>query len=188
MKVLFFLCKKLVSFAILFVKGGVRSARYIGVTVGENCRIYTTHFGTEPFLITIGNDVTVTSNVSFITHDGSTWLMRDEKGRRYKYAPISIGNNVFVGTGSIIMPGVKIEDNVIIAAGSIVTKSIPCGVVVAGVPAKIINSYDDIKRRMLNENFSDEDLDKTLNYKERVFGLLTKEYKPYLKYDDKNQK
>ncbi|MBC7915785.1 MAG: acyltransferase [Pyrinomonadaceae bacterium] len=152
-----------------------------GIKVGENCRIYTSKFGSEPFLITIGNNVTVTSGVSFITHDGSAWLMRDEKGRRYTYQPINIGNNVFIGVNSIIMPGVKIEDRVIVAAGSVVTKSIPSGVVVAGVPAKIIGRYDDIETKMLDSYISDMEIKSYQGtYQERIEKVANFAFKPYL--------
>jgi acetyltransferase-like isoleucine patch superfamily enzyme len=154
-------------------------AKKQGVKVGEGCRIYTKNFGTEPFLISIGNHCTITTGVRFITHDGSTWLMRDQKGRRYYYAPIEIGNNVFIGVNSIIMPGVKIEDNVIVGAGSIVTKSIPSGVIVAGTPAKIIGKFEEIEKRMLENYISDEDMDKTLNYKERILRII-QGFKPFL--------
>lgn len=162
------------------LKGGVNYAKYKGVTVGQNCRIYTTTFGTEPFLISIGDNVTITSGVKFITHDGSTILMRDKKGRRFFYAPIEIGNNVFIGTNSIIMPGVKIEDRVIVAAGSVITKSVPSGSIVAGVPARIIGKYEDIEERMLNSYISEEDINKDLSYKDRVMQVVSKEFKPFL--------
>ena len=175
-----FLLGKLGSYVILYFKGKIAYARHLGVKIGDNCRIYTIHFGSEPFLISIGNNVTVTSGVKFITHDGSTWLMRDQKGRRFYYAPIAIKNNVFIGVNSIIMPGVKIEDRVIIAAGSVVTKSIPSGVIVAGVPAKIIGKYDDIERRMLESYVSEEDINKTISYEERVKKVISSEFKPFL--------
>ncbi|WP_036678030.1 acyltransferase [Daejeonella oryzae] len=153
----------------------------VGIKVGSNCRIYTSSFGSEPFLITIGNHVTVTSGVSFITHDGSGWLMRDDKGRRYVYQPINIGNHVFIGVNSIIMPGVKIDDEVIVAAGSVVTKSIPSGVVVAGVPAKIIGKYSDIKNKMLDNYISDIDMRALKGtYEERIRKVTTNTYKAYL--------
>ncbi len=155
-------------------------AKYRNVVFGLNCRIYTKNFGSEPFLISIGNNVTVTSGVRFITHDGTSWLMRDVRGRRYFYQRILIGNNVFIGVNSIIMPGVKIDDNVIVAAGSVVTKSIPRNVIVGGVPAKIIGSYDDIKYRMLNHYVTEDDIDFRLPYKERILKIVTNGYKNYL--------
>lgn len=156
-------------------------AKYRKVVFGQNCRIYTKNFGSEPFLISIGNNVTVTSGVKFVTHDGTTWLMRDEKGRRYFYQRISIGDNVFIGVNSIILPGVKIENNVIVAAGSVVTKSIPNDVIVAGVPAKIIGKFNEIETRMLSNYISDIDMDSRLSYEDRILKVVTNGYKNYLK-------
>lgn len=172
--------KKLNSLRILFLNGGVSYARHLGVKVGNGCRIYTTNFGSEPFFITIGNNVTITSGVKLLTHDGSTWLFRDEKGRRFLYKRILIGNNVFIGVDSIVMPGVIIEDNVIVAAGSVVTKSIPSGVTVAGNPAKIIGKFDNYKSRVLTSYKSELDAPKGVTYEERCLAMLDLNYKPYL--------
>jgi acetyltransferase-like isoleucine patch superfamily enzyme len=166
---------------IRLTKSGVKYARYKGVQVGDNCRVYTRNFGSEPWLISIGDKVTVTSGVVLLTHDGSTWLMNDEKGRRYLYRRIEIGNNVFIGVNSIVMPGVKIEDYVIIAAGSIVTKSVPSGVIIAGNPAKIIGNYEDYKKGVLNKYISDKDIDFNLDYQSRIEMVLDNSFKKYLK-------
>jgi len=163
-------------------KGGVAYARVIGVKVGNGCRIMTKRFGNEPFLIEIGNDVTITANVVILTHDGSTWLFRDEKGRRYAYKRVKIGNNVFIGTNSIIMPGVIIEDKVIIGAGSVVTKSIPSGSIVAGNPAKIIGSYETYGQNVLKSNISEADFNENASRKESIISFADKtEYKPVLR-------
>src|SRR5438128_330233 len=130
-------------------KGGNFYAQKMGVKLGNDCRIYTRNFGSEPWLISIGNKVTITSGVTILTHDGATWLMNDARGRRYLYRRVKIGNNVFIGVNSVILPGVIIEDNVIVAAGSVVTKSIPSGCIVGGNPAKIIGDYNEFKRRAL---------------------------------------
>jgi acetyltransferase-like isoleucine patch superfamily enzyme len=107
-------------------------------------------------------------------------MHRDEKGRRYYYAPIEIGNDVFIGTKTLIMPGVKIEDRVIIVAGSVVTKSIPSGVIVAGNPARIIGNYDELERKRLDSFVSDNDIDFSLSYKERIMKVV-RPLKPYMK-------
>lgn len=164
-----------------FSKSGTAYARSKGVNVGDNCRIYTRLFGSEPWLITIGNKVTITSGVILLTHDGSTWLMNDEKGRRYLYKKIEIGNHVFIGVNSIIMPGVKIENNVIVAAGSVVTKSVPKGSIVAGNPAKIIGNYFNYEQKVLREYISDVDMDYRLNYRNRIENILDSRIKNFMK-------
>ncbi|CAM1355375.1 acyltransferase [Tenacibaculum halocynthiae] len=172
---------KVKELLILFLKGGAAYANYKGVKVGSNCRIYSHRFGSEPWLIEIGNNVTVTSNVTLLTHDGGNWLIRDEKGRRYLYKKVIIKDNVFIGVNSIIMPGVIIESNVIVAAGSVVTKSIPSGVIVGGNPAKIIGSYEQYKNRVLKNNISDLDLDLSKSYRDRINEVVNSEIKDYLK-------
>lgn len=157
------------KYFLLFTRGTIGYARYLGVTVGDNCRIYIQEFGSEPFLITIGNKVTITAGVRILTHNGSTWLIEDdEQGRRYDHRPVSIGNNVFIGIDSIICPGVCIGDQVIVGAGSVVTKSIPNDSVVVGNPAKIISTFSDYRSKVLLEYVSDKDLKGNLNFQDRM--------------------
>lgn len=124
-----------------------------GLKIGKNCVISSFSFGTEPYLITIGDNCRITAGVKFITHDGSLWVLRNLK-RELKdidmFGKIQIGNNVNIGNHSIIMPGVTIGDNVIIGAGSIVTRSVPNNSVVAGVPAKILGSINDFELKYRN--------------------------------------
>lgn len=161
-------------------RSGVGYARYKGVKIGENCRIYTRNFGSEPWMISVGNKVTITSGVKILTHDGSTWLFNDEKGRRYKFNQVIIGNNVFIGVDSIILPGVKIDDYVIVAAGSVVTKSVPSGVIVAGNPAKIIGSYHEFETKALEKFVSNQQMDFSKPYRERIEAIIDPEFKTYL--------
>lgn len=121
-------------------------ARSIGVEIGDNCRLINLTagtFGSEPYLISPGNHVTITSGVKFITHDGGVWVFREQHPDIDVIAPITIGNNVFVGVNSIILPGVSIGDNCIVGAGSIVSRSIDSGMVVAGGPARPIGTIDE---------------------------------------------
>lgn len=122
--------------------GGVWLARRKGVRVGDGCRIYITSWGSEPFLISIGDRVTITSGVRLVTHDGATWLVRTNGVRHQKYLPIDVGDDVFLGTNAIVMPGVTVGSRVIVAAGAVVTKDIPSNSVAAGVPARVIGSFD----------------------------------------------
>lgn len=121
-------------------------ARKIGVKVGDNCRlldIQTRTFSSEPYLISLGNHVTVTSGVRFITHDDGVWLFMDEHPDLDISAPITVGNNVYIGINAIILQGVTIGDNCIIGAGAIVTRNIPSGSVAVGVPARVIKTVEE---------------------------------------------
>jgi acetyltransferase-like isoleucine patch superfamily enzyme len=161
--------RQLFDLAYFMAKGSVAYARKKGVKVGENCRIYIKSWGSEPFLVSIGDHVTVTSGVKFITHDGSTCLVKDEQGKRYqRFAPIQVGSHVFIGVNSIIMPGVSIGSNVVIGAGSVVTKDIPDHSVAIGVPAKVVSSFADYQAKIQSTCASDTDLAGITDYRARV--------------------
>lgn len=169
MKFLSSILSHIFDLAYFFLKGSVAYARKKGVVVGERCRIYIKAWGSEPFLIKIGDDVTVTSGVKFITHDGSTCLVKDAHGKRYqRFAPIHIGSRVFIGVNSIIMPGVTIGSDVVIGAGSVVTKDIPDNAVAIGVPAKVVSSFDDYQAKIKASCASDSELIPATRYAERV--------------------
>ncbi|EMJ7521484.1 acyltransferase [Providencia rettgeri] len=135
--------KNLILFLYLKIFGAEKYARLLGVKIGEKCRIYNTDWGSEPFLIDIGSNVTISKNVTFITHDGSPWIFREKTGRYYKYARITIEDNIFIGMNTIIMPGVTIKSNVIVGSGSIVTKNLDSSYVYAGNPARKIDTLEN---------------------------------------------
>ncbi len=137
---------------ILLRKNNVQIARELGVRIGERCRILSNPyrmFGSEPYLIEIGDHVEITADCRFITHDGGVWVLRDtpEFAKADKFGKITVGNNVFIGARSTIMPGVTIGDNCVVGAGSVVTKSIPSGEIWAGVPAKKICTLEEYKKK-----------------------------------------
>jgi acetyltransferase-like isoleucine patch superfamily enzyme len=117
----------------------VKHAKKLGVNIGEGCRLIDVSFGSEPYLVTLGNHVSATAT-SFITHDGGVWVFRDKHPDWDIFGPIKVGNNVFFGVGVIILPGVTIGDNVVVGAGAVVTKDIPSNCVAAGVPARPLKS------------------------------------------------
>ena len=136
--------KKLILFFIAIVNH-VGYAKLIGVNMGKNIHIYGnpfSMFGSEPWCITLGNNVHITHEVSFVTHDGGTLLFRDKIPDLEITKPIIVGDNVYIGIKSIILPGVKIGNNCIIAAGSVVSKDVPDNSVVGGVPARFIKTTD----------------------------------------------
>lgn len=152
-------------------------ARKLGVTIGENCRIISTPmWGSEPYLISIGNHVELSSGVSFITHDGATWVFRNDE--RYKdvirYGKIIIHDNCFIGMHSTILPGVSIGPNSIVGAGSLVRKNVEPNSVYAGVPAKRICSINEYAEKCLRET---PDYDKraySQNKQAEVLRVLSK--------------
>lgn len=146
--------KKITSAALKLILGKNNYLRRIGVNIGDNCQIITSeiNFGSEPWLISIGSNVTITYGVKLITHDASTRIFRKEYSFLNhdfgnKFARIKIGSNVFIGVDSIILPGVSIGDHCIIGAGSVVTKNLPSRCVYAGNPAKFICTYEDFVKK-----------------------------------------
>ena len=120
-----------------------------GMKVGENfnrqqgCFIDPSHC----FLITIGDDVTMSIRVTVMAHDAST-----KKTLGYtKIGQVHIGDHVFIGANATILPGVTIGDYAVIGAGSIVAHDVPARTVVAGVPAKEICSVDEYVARFQSQ-------------------------------------
>lgn len=110
--------------------------------------------GNDFSLISIGKNTTISANVVILTHDYSiTKALKvvgvEESARFLK--PVSIGKNSFIGMNTIILPGKKIGDNVIVGAGSVVTKDIPDNVVAAGNPVRIVSSIFDWANKHIEE-------------------------------------
>lgn len=121
---------------LAFTRDYIKYAKKLGVKIGNNSKLIIhpyfwslPDFGSEPYLISIGDHTEVSFGCTFLTHDGSNWVFRDKE--KYKEViiggPISIGNNSFIGCNTTILPGVSIGDNCIIGAGSLVTKNVPGG-------------------------------------------------------------
>lgn len=117
-------------------------ARHIGVKIGENCLIDTRFWSSEPYLINIGNNVQVTKGVSIHTHGGGNSIRRDHPDFDV-FGKVVIEDWAYIGSYSQIMPGVTIGEGALVAAGSIVTKSVPAHSVVGGNPARIISTVDE---------------------------------------------
>lgn len=122
-------------------------ARKIGVNIGEDNFIPDKRcWSSEPYLITVGSHCQITAGVRILTHGGGQ-VVRDRIPNFNTFGKVVIGDYVYIGNNSLIMPGVTIEDHVLVAAGSVVTKSIPRGMVVGGNPARIICTIDDYLER-----------------------------------------
>ncbi len=133
----------------------IEIAKSKGMKVGENLYIQgIPNFGSEPFLIEIGDNVTIAENVGFINHGGDARVTK--KIEKFKdgrnFGRIKIGNNTFIGKGSILMPGVSVGSNCIVGSLSIVSSSVPDNSVYGGIPAKFICTIDEYGERLLANN------------------------------------
>lgn len=120
-----------------------------GVTIGRHCRIAKASFGSEPYLVTLGDYVRITSGVHFLTHGGAWMLVYYRKTNAEFFGKIRVGNYVYFGNDVTVLPGVEIGDGCIVAACSVVARSVPPGCIVAGNPARIVGYTDDWCDRML---------------------------------------
>lgn len=130
----------------------------MGLTVGKN---FNPQRGfdldaSHCWLITIGDNVTFGPDVRILAHDAS---MHQTLGYT-KIAPVTIGDNVFIGAGSVVLPGISIGADSIIGAGSVVTKDVPKGMVYAGNPAREICTVQEFlskhKQQMMHRPTYDE--------------------------------
>ena len=120
-----------------------------GIKIGNGCTICCNILSAEPYLIEIGSNVTISGNVVFVTHDNSVAKIF---GGHDLYGRIIVGNNCFIGQNSTIMYGVTLADNIIVGAGSVVTKSVTeSNVIIAGNPAKIVGAWENFSKKV-NDN------------------------------------
>ncbi len=112
-----------------------------GLRIGKNVGIVET-FGIDPsdcYLVKIGDNCTIGSNVRFIAHDAST----NKRLGFTRIGKIEIKENCFIGDSAIILLGVKVGPNSIVGAGSVVTKDVPPNMVVGGNPARELLSLQE---------------------------------------------
>ncbi|MEY8371351.1 acyltransferase [Aerococcaceae bacterium 50-4] len=143
------------------------------MNIGEECQIFNdVSFGSEPYLIKIGDKVKITAGTQFVTHDGGVEVLRNLEmlPNADLFGQIHIGSNVFIGNKCIILPGVTIGDNVIIGAGSVVTKNINSNSVCAGVPAREIRTLDEY----YSKNKDRADYTKSFSYEKKKEYLIEK--------------
>jgi acetyltransferase-like isoleucine patch superfamily enzyme len=146
--------------------------------IGRRSCIFQTCFLNPSKPLSIGNDTGLGGRSSVFTH-GSWQSVLD--GFPVAFEPVEIGNNVWLPWHIFILPGVSIGDNATIGAGSVINRSIPAGVLAAGVPAKVLRdadswprSIDDDQRwticlqvtRLMAEYFSDEGAPTSLSEEE----------------------
>ena len=153
-----------------------RYARFIGVKIGDNCLISTKGFSSEPYLIEIGNYCRIAKNVSFFTH-GGLWSQRKKHGDLDYFGKRKIGNYTYVGEDAKIMAGVTIGDDVIVGAGSVVTRSVSNSKIVAGNPARVVGETLDFLERIKKYDVKS----KGMSYVEKKKFLLSLEDSQFIK-------
>jgi acetyltransferase-like isoleucine patch superfamily enzyme len=117
-------------------------------SIGKDCRINTKVEITDPAYVSIGNNVTL-SSCALIGHDASIAVIGRATGKKLdSVGKIDIRDNVFIGYGAILLPGITVGPNAIVAAGSVVNRDVSPGTVVAGVPAHAVGSFDDLAARL----------------------------------------
>ena len=171
-----------------------------GAQIGADCRILLRDFGSEPYLIRIGNHCTIAGNVTFVTHDGAASVFTKELPSVQRFGAIEVLDNCFIGHGAILMPNVRIGPNSIVGAGSVVTKHVPPNTVVAGNPAKMICTLEQYRRKVLKTweiqkpqgymatlrdgvNYAPADIQK----EKSRFSMLLREHLQHLLWDSSNR-
>lgn len=124
-------------------------ARWDGLqSMGRDVEINLGSNITDPALVRIGNNVTL-SDCTLLGHDGVIRILNTRFNKKLdSVGAIDIRDNCFVGHGAIVMPRVTIGPDSIVAAGAVVTKNVPPGVVVGGNPARILCTTEELVHRM----------------------------------------
>lgn len=143
--------RKLLLLRLMLAGSGYRRAEYLKKTglfhrQGEHCFFVPYNYGTEPYLLSFGDNVFVASDVRFVNHDVTAKMfqyMEPDRKHTSRVGTIEVGSNVFIGAGATILYDVRIGDRVIVAAGALVNRDLPSGGIYAGVPARRVGSFDD---------------------------------------------
>ena len=135
---------------------------------GDNVLYQPDTLPNNPKLVKFHNNIMVASGVTFYEHDviNSVFVGIDKKRYRGHLTCIEVMDNVFIGGKSIIVGNVRIGPNAIVGAGSVVTKDVPEGTIVAGNPAKVIGKFDDLHKKRKEIDCKDNIKDYNERYEE----------------------
>lgn len=117
-------------------------------SIGDECSIPTYANVTNPYLTSLGNNVRL-SQCTIFGHDGSVNMIRRVFGKPVdKVGPVRLLDNVFIGHGAIVLPGVTVGPNAIVGAGAVVARDVPRDSVVAGNPARVVASLSEYAAKL----------------------------------------
>ncbi|SDQ35882.1 Acetyltransferase (isoleucine patch superfamily) [Chryseobacterium soldanellicola] len=141
-----------------------------GLKLGKNAVVRNNvSFGSEPFLVEIGDETRIASGVTFVTHSGATINIRKLEGYEQvrNFGRIKVGKNCAIGSNSVILQDVEIGDNCVLGANSVLSESMPEHTVYAGNPAKYVCEIEDyadvLKKTTVNYPMELEKDRKSLN-------------------------
>jgi acetyltransferase-like isoleucine patch superfamily enzyme len=125
------------------IHGGLRLALYkaMGIAIGRHAYVGMDTWLDDQFpeLIVIEDDVVISFRVTVVVHDDARRMDRVEPGQlQGTVAPVVLKRGCYLGAGALLLPGVTVGERAVVAAGAVVTRDVPPGKVVAGVPARVI--------------------------------------------------
>ncbi|MCC2589419.1 acyltransferase [Chryseobacterium sp. MFBS3-17] len=136
-------------------KAYIEVCRHRGMKVGKDVVfIEAPAFGSEPYLIEIGDRTKITAGCTFITHDGAMYTIRnmEKYADARNFGRIKLGSNCFVGNNCTFLPGSQMGNNCILGTGSVLTTTMPDNTVYAGIPAKFICTIEEYGDKALQNN------------------------------------
>jgi acetyltransferase-like isoleucine patch superfamily enzyme len=120
-----------------------------GAQIGRNTSLAVLSLGTEPYLVKIGDHVTVSAGVIFATHEGGARILGEEIPNLQNFGPIILEDGCVIGQNVFLCPGIRVGKNSIVGANSVVTTDIPPDRIAMGVPARVIGSTDKFKEKCI---------------------------------------
>lgn len=126
----------------------VQKLRAQGARIGEGCRIYSDYFSTEPYLVSLGDGVSVAGGAKFLIHEGTARMLRARRPAIQNFGRIVVGDDTFIGENAIILAGTTIGKRCIVGAGAVVRGTIPDDSLVIGNPAKIVGRASILLERL----------------------------------------
>lgn len=166
------LIERIYKFYWYFIASPQKYAHHLGVKIGKHCLINTRYWPSEPYLVTIGDNVQITHNVSIHTHGGGN-AIRQQHPDFDVFGKVVIEDWAYIGAFSQIMPGVTVGEGALVAAGSVVTKSVAPHTVVGGNPARYICTTDEFYEK--NKKFNVDTKGKSQAEKKHVLLGLPEE-------------